>query len=694
MGNLKDYATGLVATAPSPATSGTSLVLESGQGDRFPETPFYVTAHPDDEFPDVSNAEKLLVTDVTDDTLTITRAQGETVAQSIAVGWRVSNALFFDDIDNLVATTVNVGEVLRPVEVTYDPASTTYSLDTLTGGAVDVLTTYGLGDDNSTDDILMPFDFFTLNGVQATNFYINENGRITLEDDNDNELLTFDATNLDLGSHQAGTLKYEVFGTTPNQRLVIEWAGVHTLGDNGDPDYEMTFQVKFFETSNNIELHVDNTGINIFLEPNIYVNSTSENLFPSTVDWTPTVNDLAERWTYIETEATAYETDPNQAVLEEAIVKSIVVGHPEETEELVETVVTTPSYSFDTLTGGATDITADVIAGTAVVPFTFTFPFGSETFTQINSIGSFGNLELDGDNLDDVTLYDGTLDPSTSGTISYEEFGSMPNRRMVVQYDGVSLEGTADTITAQIKFFEEGYIEVHIDEYDNTVTENFIYTYISSDYDGDINAPWYDNNDPLDDVAVRFSYTTTPPHDFIPSYGNAYIPIGGGITVRPDGYGIRIVDDGEGGWYIDAGPEDGSFTDGVPINAAYDPFGGNYVTQSGSFQLTNKYIVPRVSSTSSTSSLSPSKSSADEYVITALSTGLTINSPGSANNGDKLLFAFKDNGTTRSLDWNAIFVDMTGQLPTDTVAGKWLYVGTRYNSNTSTWHVIGVVQEP
>lgn len=98
MGNLQDYATGTVATAPSPADSGTSLDLQTGEGARMPATPFFVTAHPPAEFPTLDNAEKLEVTNVTGDTLTIVRAQGSTSAQSIAVGWRISNAVFVDDI--------------------------------------------------------------------------------------------------------------------------------------------------------------------------------------------------------------------------------------------------------------------------------------------------------------------------------------------------------------------------------------------------------------------------------------------------------------------------------------------------------------------------------------------------------------------------------------------------------------------
>lgn len=97
--NTKDYATSTVLTAPSPATSGTSLTVQSGHGARFPtSSPFFITAHPATETPTLDNAEKLLVTDVTGDVLTIVRAQGDTTAKSIGTGWRVSSAIFTDDV--------------------------------------------------------------------------------------------------------------------------------------------------------------------------------------------------------------------------------------------------------------------------------------------------------------------------------------------------------------------------------------------------------------------------------------------------------------------------------------------------------------------------------------------------------------------------------------------------------------------
>ena len=98
MGNLKDYATSTVLTAPSPADSGTELVVQSGHGARFPAAPFYVTVHPPSEFPTLDNAEKLLVSSKSTDTFTIARGEADTDAKSIEAGWRISNALFLDDI--------------------------------------------------------------------------------------------------------------------------------------------------------------------------------------------------------------------------------------------------------------------------------------------------------------------------------------------------------------------------------------------------------------------------------------------------------------------------------------------------------------------------------------------------------------------------------------------------------------------
>ncbi len=87
-----NFATSLVATAPSPATSGTSLTVTAGEGSRFPAVPFNAVVHPENTIPTPANAEIVRVTSRSSDTLTITRAQEGSTARSITAGDRVYNA--------------------------------------------------------------------------------------------------------------------------------------------------------------------------------------------------------------------------------------------------------------------------------------------------------------------------------------------------------------------------------------------------------------------------------------------------------------------------------------------------------------------------------------------------------------------------------------------------------------------------
>lgn len=75
-----------VVTAPSPAASGTSLVVTAGHGARFPTPPFNITVWPIGVQPTIDNAEILRVTNISTDTFTVTRAQEGTSARSIIVG--------------------------------------------------------------------------------------------------------------------------------------------------------------------------------------------------------------------------------------------------------------------------------------------------------------------------------------------------------------------------------------------------------------------------------------------------------------------------------------------------------------------------------------------------------------------------------------------------------------------------------
>lgn len=93
MARFTNFAVSAVATAPSPATSGTSLVVSSGHGTRFPDVPFQLTICPVGSAPTPANAEIVKVTNVATDTLTIVRAQEGTTARSVVVGDQVAATL-------------------------------------------------------------------------------------------------------------------------------------------------------------------------------------------------------------------------------------------------------------------------------------------------------------------------------------------------------------------------------------------------------------------------------------------------------------------------------------------------------------------------------------------------------------------------------------------------------------------------
>src|SRR5438270_13982857 len=82
----KNFSYATVATAPSPATTGTSLVLAAGGGALLPAVPFNVTVWPAGAQPLSGNAEIVRVTAVSTDTLTIVRAQEGSTARAIVVG--------------------------------------------------------------------------------------------------------------------------------------------------------------------------------------------------------------------------------------------------------------------------------------------------------------------------------------------------------------------------------------------------------------------------------------------------------------------------------------------------------------------------------------------------------------------------------------------------------------------------------
>ncbi|WP_230685813.1 hypothetical protein, partial [Streptococcus pneumoniae] len=82
------------------------------------------------------------------------------------------------------------------------------------------------------------------------------------------------------------------------------------------------------------------------------------------------------------------------------------------------------------------------------------------------------------------------------------------------------------------------------------------------------------------------------------------------------------------------------------------------------------------------------------YTVTALAVGATFGAPtGTPTEGQSLVIRVKDNGTARSLAYNAIYRAVGVTLPTTTVISKTIYLGMFYNSSDTKWDVVAVAQE-
>lgn len=97
----KNFTISTVATAPSPATTGTSLVVASGTGSLFAVNEPAIV-FPANGQPLAANAEIVMVTNVAADTLTITRTQEGTSARTIVEGDTIIQGITAKDWNDLV----------------------------------------------------------------------------------------------------------------------------------------------------------------------------------------------------------------------------------------------------------------------------------------------------------------------------------------------------------------------------------------------------------------------------------------------------------------------------------------------------------------------------------------------------------------------------------------------------------------
>jgi len=145
-----NLAIGNVLTPPSPATSGTTLVLRSGQGLPFePNMP--ATLAPADQMPTAATSEIVYVTAVDGDALTVLRAQEGTTAKQVRSDWAVygsATAKTFTDLEEAVLATAPATELAAHVSNLANPHQVTK-------------TQVGLGNVDNTNDASKPISTAT-----------------------------------------------------------------------------------------------------------------------------------------------------------------------------------------------------------------------------------------------------------------------------------------------------------------------------------------------------------------------------------------------------------------------------------------------------------------------------------------------------------------------------------------------------
>lgn len=118
-------------------------------------------------------------------------------------------------------------------------------------------------------------------------------------------------------------------------------------------------------------------------------------------------------------------------------------------------------------------------------------------------------------------------------------------------------------------------------------------------------------------------------------------------------------------------------------------------TFTGKTMIASTNVVEEITSTASSATPTPTGGSLRNlYTLTALAAGATFAAPsGTPVDGNYLTIRVKDNGGAQTLAYNGIYAVVGVTAPLTTVAGKWLYLGCRYNGTASKWHIISVAQE-
>ena len=190
-----NFAYSTVATAPSPATSGTSLVVQAGNGALFPTAPFQAVLWPAGANPTSTNSEIVRVTAVATDTFTITRAQESTTAQTVVVGFQIAANItkkWFTDIEtSIISRSINV---ISTSQTLGSAASTDY-LYKMSGSTANTTLTMPTAAGNTNLYTIYNADFYSITINTTASQTIDKQSSFTMTNNNTSINLISDGSN-------------------------------------------------------------------------------------------------------------------------------------------------------------------------------------------------------------------------------------------------------------------------------------------------------------------------------------------------------------------------------------------------------------------------------------------------------------------------------------------------------------------
>jgi hypothetical protein len=124
--------------------------------------------------------------------------------------------------------------------------------------------------------------------------------------------------------------------------------------------------------------------------------------------------------------------------------------------------------------------------------------------------------------------------------------------------------------------------------------------------------------------------------------------------------------------------------------------GASIPTYTSTVTLTNKRITPRIGTTTSAATITPTSDLSDQYNVTALATTAAFAIPsGTPTDGQKLSIRIYA-GTTQTISWTTTaggYRVIGTTLPLSVPATKTIYVGCVYNAADSFWDVVAVATQ-